>query len=104
MVFLFLISQPLGANRIMSDQNAIVSYAVYPGLGVARVGNSPNEYFIGPEAPGEVPKPEGGFKDAAGRIKRQAARFRIYGLNEDGKAVKEITANEAEITWRVHVA
>jgi len=88
----------------MSDQNAIVRYAIYPGIGVARVGNSPHEYFIGPEAPGEVPQPEGGFKDSAGRIKRQAARFRIYGLNEDGKAVKEITADDAEITWRVHVA
>ncbi|HEX8283330.1 MAG TPA: LodA/GoxA family CTQ-dependent oxidase [Pyrinomonadaceae bacterium] len=82
----------------------IVRYAVYPGLGVARVGNSPDGYFIGPEAPGQVPQPEGGFKDDAGRIKRQAARFRVYGLNEAGEAVREITADEAEITWRVHVA
>ena len=88
----------------MSDQNAIVRYAIYPGIGIARVGNSPDEYFIGPEAPGEVPQPEGGFKDPAGRIKRQAARFRIYGLNEAGEAVREITADDAEITWRVHVA
>src|ERR1051325_593356 len=88
----------------MSDQSAIVRYAIYPGIGVARVGNSPDEYFIGPEAPGEVPQPAGGFKDSAGRIKRQAARFRIYGLNEAGEAVREITADEAEITWRVHVA
>jgi len=88
----------------MPDQNAIVSYAIYPGIGIARVGNSPDEYFIGPEAPGQVPQPPGGFKDAAGRIKRQAARFRIYGLNEAGEAVKEITADDAEITWRVHVA
>jgi L-lysine epsilon oxidase-like protein len=88
----------------MSDQNTIVRYAIYPGIGIARVGNSPDEYFIGPEAPGEVSQPDGGFKDSAGRIKRQAARFRIYGLNEAGEAIREITANEAEITWRVHVA
>lgn len=88
----------------MSDQNAIVRYAIYPGIGIVRVGNSPDEYFIGPEAPGEVPQPNGGFKDSSGRIKRQAARFRIYGFNEAGEAVREITANEAEITWRVHVA
>jgi hypothetical protein len=88
----------------MSDENTIVSYAIYPGIGIARVGNSPDEYFIGPEAPGEVPQPEGGFKDSAGRIKRQAARFRLYGLDERGKAVREITADDAEITWRVHVA
>ena len=88
----------------MSDQNGIVSYAIYPGIGIARVGNSPDEYFIGPEAPGEVPQPEGGYKDSAFRIKRQAARFRIYGINEAGEAVREITADDAEITWRVHVA
>lgn len=86
----------------MADE--IVRYAIYPGIGIARVGNSPDEYFIGPEAPGQVPQPEGGFKDDAGRIKRQAARFRIYGLNEAGEAVREITADDAEITWRVHVA
>jgi hypothetical protein len=88
----------------MSEQKPIARYAIYPGIGIARVGNSPDEYFIGPEAPGEVPQPEGGYKDAAGRVKRQAARFRIYGLDKDGKAVKEITAADAEITWRVHVA
>jgi len=88
----------------MSDHTEIVSYAIYPGIGIARVGNSPDEYFIGPEAPGEVPQPEGGYKDSAGRIKRQAARFRIYGLNEAGDAVREVTADDAEITWRVHVA
>lgn len=82
----------------------VVRYVVYPCLGIARVGNSPDEYFIGPEAPGEVPRPEGGYKDDAGRIKRQAARFRVYGLNEAGEAVREITAGEAEITWRVHLA
>lgn len=82
----------------------VVRYVVHPCIGIARVGNSPDEYFIGPEAPGEVPQPEGGFKDAAGRVKRQAARFRVYGLNKAGEAVREITADEAEITWRVHLA
>jgi L-Lysine epsilon oxidase N-terminal/L-lysine epsilon oxidase C-terminal domain len=82
----------------------VVRYVVYPCIGIARVGNSPDEYFIGPEAPGEVPQPEGGFKDDAGCIKRQAARFRVYGLNKAGEAVREITADEAEITWRVHLA
>jgi len=82
----------------------VVRYVVYPCLGIARVGDSPGEYFIGPEAPGQLVKPEGGFKDSAGRIKRQAARFRVYGLDEAGRAVREITAADAEITWRVHLA
>lgn len=88
----------------MPEKETIVRYAIYPGLGIARVGNAVEEYFIGPEAPGQSPQSDGGFKDAQGRIKRQAARFRIYGLDEAGLAVKEITADEAEITWRVHLA
>lgn len=82
----------------------IVECRIHPGVGVARVGNSPSEYFIGPEVPGYAPNPDGGFHDAAGRIKRQAARFRIYGLNADGQVVKELTAADAEITWRVQLA
>jgi hypothetical protein len=88
----------------MSENETIIRYAIYPGVGIARVGNAVEEYFIGPEAPGETPQSEGGFKDAEGRVKRQAARFRIYGLDEAGRAVKEITADTAEITWRVHLA
>lgn len=88
----------------MAENDSIVKYAIYPGVGIARVGNAPEEFFIGPEAPGEAPRAEGGFKDAEGRVKRQAARFRVYGLNEAGEAVREITADEADINWRVHLA
>lgn len=93
----------------------IVSYAIYPALGVARVGNAPVEYFMAPEAPGVLPDPDGdvpgrepswhpGWKDAQGRIKRQACRFRVYGLDAKGRAVAEVTAEHAQIEWRVHVA
>jgi len=88
----------------MPDNATIVRYVIFPGIGIARVGNAVEEYFIGPEAPGEVPRPDDGFKDAQGRIKRQAARFRVYGLNDAGEAVKEITADDAQISWRVHLA
>src|SRR6266849_4497461 len=44
------------------------------------------------------------YRDAAGRIKRQAARFRIYGFNKNGEVVKELTDEDADITWRVHLA
>ena len=82
----------------------ITSCVIHPGIGVARVGNSRTDYFIGPEVPGLSPIPPGGYKDASGAVKRQAARFRIYGLNRAGNVVKEITAADAEITWTVHVA
>jgi hypothetical protein len=84
--------------------NEIVRCVIHPGVGIARLGNSPGAYFIGPEAPGELPHPEGGFKDSAGRIKRQAARFRVYGLDKAGAVVREITADAGKVTWRVHLA
>ncbi len=71
--------------KIMPDKDPIVRYVIHPCLGIARVGNSETEYFTGPEAPGEVPRPEGGYKDGDGRVKRQAARFRIYAMNEAAK-------------------
>ncbi len=82
----------------------IVACRIHPGIGIARVGNSPNEYFIGPEAPGLTPFAVNGFKDASGCIKRQVARFRVYGLNAAGEIVKELTDADADIVWSVHLA
>lgn len=85
------------------EENTIVACAIHPTIGIARVGNS-EEFFLGPEVPGQVPDPPGGYKDEAGAIKRQGARFRVYGLNAAGRVVKELTAQDAQITWKVHVA
>jgi hypothetical protein len=77
-------------------------YKIHPAIGIARVGNSPDEFFIGPERLGEHPSPAGGFKDGQCRVKRQAARFRIYAHHDDG-TVDEITDAEADISWTVHL-
>lgn len=108
---------------------------IHPAIGMARVGNS-IEYYLGPETmaayPGEgeltggLPiKPDtesttitsGDLRDADGKLKRQAARFKIYQYEEgdtyaypasasqevligslvDGKKVKDIV-------WTVHLA
>ncbi len=83
----------------------IVQCVIHPGIGIARVGNSPTEYFIGPETPTMPPVTSDGlFKDAQGRIRRQVAKFRIYGLDADGNVVKELTADDADINWTVHLA
>jgi hypothetical protein len=82
----------------------IVRARIHPAIGIARVGNSESEYFIGPEIPHPQPIPEGGYKDPKGKLKRQAARFRIYGYDENGDVVAELTASEAEIAWSVHLA
>jgi hypothetical protein len=88
----------------MSADSEIMSARIHPAIGVARVGNSPAGSFTGPEMPGAVAHDRDDFRDPAGRIKRQAARFRVFGLDQDGNVVREITAREASITWRVHIA
>ncbi len=38
--------------------------AIYPAIGVARLGNSQDEFFIGPEVPDPLPQPPGFYRDA----------------------------------------
>ena len=33
----------------MGIDSTIVRAAIHPGIGVARIGNSPDEYYVGPE-------------------------------------------------------
>jgi len=92
-------------------------YRIHPAIGVARLGNSPTDYFLGPESPRIVPPlvaadappdAKATRRDAEGRIKRQGQRFRIFEhtLGSDGAITssREITADDATITWRVHLA
>lgn len=79
----------------------VVRVAIHPALGVARVGNSEDAFSLAPEVPSGIPA--GPYKDAAGAMAKQAARFRIYGYDRDGKVVGEITAADADITWTVQV-
>jgi hypothetical protein len=80
----------------------IVSARIHPGIGVARIGDSKSEFLIGPEVQGAL-SPES-LRDQDGALKRQAARFRVYGYDEDGEVVAELTSDSADITWTVHVA
>ncbi len=82
----------------------IVKAAIYPSIGVARVGNSQNDYFLAPEVIEPIPRKPGFYRDATGALKRQAVRFRVYGLNASGVPVKELTASDASIEWEVHLA
>src|SRR5262249_1476605 len=60
--------------------------------------------FIGPEVTDPRPEKPGFYRDATGALKRQAARFRVYGYNAAGKVVRELTAGAAVVRWTVHVA
>lgn len=79
---------------------------IYPGIGVARLGNSGAEFFIGPELPGVTIEPPGGYKDRAGRVKRQGARFRIYAFDAAGKVLGEcrLDVPGVEVVWTVTLA
>jgi hypothetical protein len=90
------------------DLGSIVSARIHPGIGIARVGNSIDSgeagYFIGPEVTKPVLREPGFYRDKQGRLKRQAARFRVYGYDKHNRLVGELTAADAEIQWTVHVA
>src|SRR4051812_15958423 len=85
-----------------AGDDRIVRAAIHPGIGVARIGNSPKEYFIGPETVAPAERELGCYRDSQGALKRQGARFRVYGYNAAGAVVRELTGDEVE--WTVHVA
>jgi hypothetical protein len=84
--------------------DCVVKAAIFPAIGVARVGNSEEEFFYGPEVAEPLPKPWGFYRDGKGALKREAARFRVYGLNARGQAICELNASNAEVHWTAHLA
>jgi hypothetical protein len=88
-------------------------YKIHPAIGIARVGNHPTAFFVGPESVGSpgVEIADNGDEKAVtqykegGQIKRQAARFRIFRFLQDDagnlQLVSEVTADEAKIEWKV---
>ena len=99
-----LVQRDPASAQPRADLRTVERIVIHPAMGIARVGNSPDEWYLGPETPGPHPLPPDGFKDDAGRIKPQAARFRLYGLDKDDQVVAEVTAADADITWTVHLA
>jgi hypothetical protein len=87
----------------MSD-TVIVKAKIHPAIGVARVGNAETAYFIGPEVVNPPPAVTKERRDDKGALRRQAARFRIYGYNKAGEVVGELTADTAAIEWQVELA
>ena len=83
------------------DPARIARVAIHPAIGIARVGNSSDAFYFGPEVPGQTP--EGPFKDARGAMAKQAARFRVYAYDADGQVLGEITSSDADITWSITV-
>lgn len=101
------LSQDIPAKSLHEESAKINGgyFRIHPGLGIARVGNSPNEFYIGPESPNWVQPPaDNHYKDADGLIKRQAARFRVYEYDSSGNVIQEIHSKIARIVWTVTIA
>ena len=106
-------------------------YRIHPGIGIARLGNSPDSFCISPEKPAALPidcdengnpllvggseVPVVRFKDAEGRMKRQAARFQVYVYDDqspNGRPLKKGDPIEGggnfgellDIQWQVYIA
>jgi hypothetical protein len=108
-------------------------YRIHPGIGIARLGNSLDEFCISPEEPAALPlacdgqgnvllSPDGRtelrvekFKDAEGRIKRQAARFQVFVYDDESPEGRPLKIGDPvsgggnqghliDIEWRVHLA
>src|SRR5665213_2661496 len=109
------------------------TYRIHPAIGIARLGDSPDEFCISPEKPAALPiacdaqgnalkSPDGKseaavtrFKDMQGRIKRQAARFQIYAYDDEYPEGRPLRLGDAiegggnagtlvDIQWRVYIA
>lgn len=97
---------PRSAAIWPSARGPIVRAAIHPGIGIARVGTStePDGYFLGPEVVHPELTMAGEHRDHHGALKRQAAIFRLYGLNAAGEVVDELTSDKADIHWHAHLA
>lgn len=95
---------PVPATPTTPAERIIVRAAIHPAIGIARMGNSEHGFYIGPEVTEPEPVPPGFMHDKTGALKREAARFRVYGYDAGGKVVRELTCDDADIRWTVHVA
>jgi hypothetical protein len=100
------------------------AYRIHPSIGIGRVGDSPEEYYLAPETIGGLPieadahgnpltvagvtKNVERFKDGQGRVKRQAATFAIYKTdpaNPGHEILLDLTGPEVKsVVWTVHLA
>jgi L-lysine 6-oxidase len=102
-------------------------YAIHPAIGIARAGNSQADFYLEPVAIGGLPLecdqdgnpivdpatgqpvPVSRFKDAAGHIKRQAARFTVFRreVNQPGASWQEVALGADGVVgleWSAHLA
>src|SRR5258708_35938605 len=84
------------------QSTSIVRAAIHPSIGVARLGNSPEEYSLAPEVVDPPPQPPGVYRDASGALKPQATRIHTHGRNAQGQMVAALTLQTTHITRKCH--
>jgi hypothetical protein len=100
-------SKPVTLNP-KKEATPIAYCKIFPPVGIARVGDSTEAemnqgWFIDP-ALEDLRPPDFTYKDDEGRIKRQAAMFKLYAFDSNDKSLGEITSDQADISWSVHLA
>lgn len=87
-------------------------FKIYPSIGIARLGGSPNQFFLCPESNNSLgieidntgnESEIKNFKDSTGLIKRQGARFRVFELNSTTGEYLPIDMNLVSVEWNVHL-
>src|SRR5438034_6365684 len=86
---------------------------ICPSIGIARLGNSLTQFYVGPEIPGHPgfeidgqgnETPVSQYKVDDDQIKRQAARFRLFDVQDDGSAPRAAHLPPgATVEWTVHL-
>lgn len=98
----------------------MATYRIGPSIGVARVGNSKSSFYIAPDSIGGRPcecdangdrtsAPVEHYKDELGRIRRQAALFTVFEIDDASGEAREVLLDDpslglASISWTVHLA
>lgn len=91
---------------------ALGTCQIFPPIGIARVGNAPDQFYIGPETYRGLPTLADGqpftehhFRDDQGRLRRQAAMFHVYRETAQGWEELSLAHPEvAAIEWTAHLA
>jgi hypothetical protein len=87
-------------------------YAVFPPIGIARIGNSVTDFFVGPERSGSLgvelqadgtERDVESVKDAQHRVKRQAARFQVFEVDDAGVTPPATLPAGATVRWTVRL-
>ena len=97
-------SGPATPRPPAATDTMVVRAAIHPAIGIARAATARAGISSARRSSSRARRTRASIVDEAGALKRQAARFRVYGYNAAGQAVRELTADRAHVRWTVHVA